>query len=76
MEVERDNGGGDIWEWSDKHVSAYDQSLIVALVSAKSAKVQFLGDQYYKSRSLTKRELMTIREVYEYYKVLGGSIGR
>lgn len=70
--VDRDNGSGSIWEWSDKHVGVEDMPLIKALAYAKTAKVRFEGSQYYKDRIITAAQLKTIRNMLELYTGMGG----
>lgn len=72
-DIKRDNNSR-IWEWSDENISPSDRALLDALTAAKSAKIQFIGSNYSKTRTITKKQLKAIREVYEYYCALGGRI--
>jgi hypothetical protein len=73
--VERDSGyGGKIWEWFDEVVTSTDKELIEALANAKSAKMKLVGDQYYDEKTITTKQLKAIRDMYELYKAMGGTI--
>lgn len=72
-EIKRDNDSR-IWEWSDQRVQPLDNSLIIALTTAKSAKVQFIGRDYKKSKTITRKQLDAIRDIYDYYKAIGGKL--
>lgn len=71
--VERDNGNGHIWEWSDNNISHIgDVELIKALANAKNAKIKFIGSQYHNIRTITKKEINSIKETLELYTASGG----
>lgn len=72
--VETDSGnGGKIWEWVDISVSNKKQKdLVQALSSAKEVKIKFTGTQYYKVKSVSLREIRSIKETLEFYKAIGG----
>lgn len=71
--IERDNDSS-IWEWSDKRLDMYDQSLINALLMAKKAKIRFVGKQYHKDKTITQQQLLSIKRTVQLYRVMGGSI--
>lgn len=73
MKVDRDNGDGDIWEWSDEKVSDRDLELIEALANAKTAKIRFEGSQYYKVKAITTAQLKSIKDMLSLYKAMGGT---
>lgn len=75
LNTETDSGdGGYIWEWFDENVSASsDKELLNALANAKSAKMKFIGRQYYDVKNITKEQLSGIKRTIEYYKALGGN---
>lgn len=71
--VERDNGdGGHIWEWCDDKIMASDLDLIKALANAKSAKIKFVGQQYYKIKTITGNQIRNIKRSLDLYKAMGG----
>lgn len=75
LDTETDSGdGGYIWEWFDENVStSNDKELLNALANAKSAKMKFIGKQYYDIKSISKEQLNGIKRTIDYYKALGGS---
>lgn len=72
--IERDNGDGDIWEWSDKMVSVWDKELINALRVAKKVKIKYEGRQYYKDKVLPDVQLKALRDVCDMYEAMGGGV--
>ena len=74
MDTEHDSGnGGKIWEWFDEGLTGSDRSLIVALSSAKSAKMKFVGRQYYDIKTITKQQILDLKRTLELYYAMGGS---
>lgn len=75
LNTETDSGdGGYIWEWFDENVStSNDKELLKALANAKSAKMKFIGRQYYDIKNISKEQLNGIKRTIEYYKALGGN---
>jgi len=71
--MERDNGYGGIWEWSDNKVEEHDLPLIEALVNGRTAKVKFIGDKYYAEKTINKKQLESIRSIYLLYRAMGGT---
>lgn len=72
--VERDNGGGMIWEWCDVQINTDDEKeLIKALSTAKNAKIKFVGDQYHKIKTIKHSELKNIKNTLDLYKAMGGT---
>lgn len=69
---ERDHGGGYIWEWSDNAVGLSDYELIMALAEAESAKIKYLGSQYYDIQTIPNAQIESIRRTVELYRAMGG----
>lgn len=63
-----------IWEWADNQVTMFDQSLINALMMAKSAKIRYVGKQYHKDRTITAQQLLSIKRTVQLYRAMGGAI--
>lgn len=63
-----------IWEWSDNRITAYEQSLIDALVIANNAKIRFVGDKYNKDKNITSKQLLSIKRTVQLYRAMGGAI--
>lgn len=72
ISTETDNGSGNIWEWFDEQVRSEDKELIFALSNAKSAKMKFIGRQYYDIKTITPQQALDIKRTIELYKALGG----
>jgi hypothetical protein len=70
---ERDNGNGDIWEWSDTALSSPTELASVrTLANAKSVTVRYEGKQYYNDRTLTAQQLKAMRDVISAYEAATG----
>jgi hypothetical protein len=73
-DTETDSGnGGKIWEWFDEALTGSDKELIYALVDAKSAKMKFVGRQYYDIKTITKNQITDMKRVLELYRAMGGA---
>ncbi len=72
VRTETDNGEGYIWEWFDESLNFSDKNLIYALANAKSAKMKFIGRQYYGIRTISKQQIVDIKRTLELYKAMGG----
>ena len=74
IDVERDCGNsGYIWEWFDEGIGSSDKELIYALANAKSAKMKFIGKQYYNVKTITQEQILAIKRTLELYNALGGN---
>lgn len=72
VRTETDNGDGYIWEWFDESLNFSDKNLIYALANAKSAKMKFIGRQYYGIRTISKQQIIDIKRTLELYNAMGG----
>lgn len=73
-EVKRDNGNGMIWEWCDQGITDFEAILVERLENANTVKIKLEGDNYYKVRTLSKKELLDIQRTIKLYKAKGGTI--
>ena len=79
-DVERDSGTGGVWEWLDIPLTKYskdivnDFDVIRAIIYVKDVKIQYIGEQYSKVKTITKKQKKALKNVLEVYKVLGGEI--
>jgi hypothetical protein len=74
MGWERDNGGGGIWEWSDKAVfSGEDKKAVLTLAQAKKVTVRYQGKKYYDDRTLSAAQLKALRDVVAAYEAATGA---
>lgn len=66
---ERDNGGGDIWEWSDVSLtSPAERSAVKSLAMAKDVTVRFEGRQYNNDKTLSAKQLKAMLDVIAAYE--------
>lgn len=65
---ERDNSGGQIWEYADIEVDDVMYLKLLKLDDAESVKVRYTGTQYYKDRNLTSSELGALSDILDVYK--------
>jgi len=65
---ERDNSGGEIWEYIDLEVNDLLYLKLLKLNSAKSVKIRYDGSQYYNDRNLTANEKRALSDIIEIYK--------
>lgn len=74
--VETDSGnGGYIWEWCDENIHTNnDIELIKALSNAKSAKIKFIGRQYHDIKTISPKQIKSIRNTIELYTAMGGDL--
>lgn len=71
--TETDSGnGGYIWEWFDQSLTATDKELVYALANAKSAKMKFIGRQYYNVKTISQDQISSIKRTIELYNAMGG----
>lgn len=68
--VERDNGGGGIWEWYDVVVGGSERPILDAMFSARSVTIRFQGKQYYRDRVIPPAEIERMRQVKAAWKSL------
>lgn len=75
-DVERDNGnGGRIWEWCDESIRYGDDiEMLKALSIAKKAKIKFIGNQYHNIRTITQKEIKSIKNTIDLYIAMGGNL--
>jgi hypothetical protein len=70
--VDRDNDGGDIWEWFDENIGGADKDLIRALANAKSAKMKLIGQSYHDVKTISSSQINAIKNTIDMYNALGG----
>ncbi len=63
----------EIWEWFDEQVDVYNSDIVEAISKAKSVKVRFNGQQYYKDKTMSQDNIKSIKRTIEYYKALNGT---
>jgi hypothetical protein len=71
--VERDNSET-VWEWTDEAIGFADADLIEALAGAKTVKVRFEGQQYYKEKIISPSQIKSIKNMLGLYTAMGGTL--
>ena len=69
-EFKRDNGDGEIWEWSDDAVDAETINILEKIANSKTTKVKFDGSDYYKIKEVTASQKKAIKNMLKLYKAL------
>lgn len=59
-----------IWEWLDIYVRNAEHKILEKIAKSKSAKIRYIGNQYHKDRSLTRKEKNIIKKTLEIYNNL------
>ncbi len=67
----RDNGNGEIWEWSDEEVTIVELDALKELVAAGSGKMRFNGKLYYNDKPIGARDIAAIKNVLTAYEAWG-----
>lgn len=76
-----DTGYGMVAEWCDEPIlyekssesRTIDENLIKAICNGKVVKIKMNGSNYYDTRTMTATQKKSIKDTYEYYKLLGGT---
>ena len=63
-EVDRDNGGGGVWEWVDIVPSSNNIFMLKLIADSESTIVRFQGETYRNDRKLTAKEKKAISDVF------------
>ena len=71
-EWKTDNGSGKIWEWQDFNATSGEDAYFVLndMAKSKTIKIRFVGNQYHHDRTLSSKELASIRLIFEAYEEL------
>lgn len=64
-DIERDNSGGDIFEYSDNYYSPQINKIVKAIITSKVTKIRCHGRQYYDDRVITQKEKTLLTKMYE-----------
>jgi hypothetical protein len=75
--VQRDNGGGSVWEWHDEAIEGAELKPFMAMAASKKVIIRFQGQQYYKDHVLTdaeKKEIIQMIAVYSDLRKTRGQV--
>jgi hypothetical protein len=70
MEVERDNGSGQIWEWYTTMPGPDETRMLNAVATSKTATIRYVGQNYYKDRTITEAEKDALCNVLDAYDLM------
>lgn len=71
-EVDRDNGGGDVWEWYDMAPSPANLEMIRKIINSNNTTLRFQGDTYRADRVLSSAQKRAFKNVLVAFEALGG----
>lgn len=71
-DVVRDNDGGEVWEYMDMDVNAYEIEILEAIASSSKTVIRFEGDEYVYDFTVSKKDKEAIRFTLDLYYLLGG----
>jgi hypothetical protein len=74
QEVQRDNGGGKIWEWYDCAPDEYILEMIHAMITADDAQIRHIGKQYADTRTVTRAEKESLQDVLAAFEVMNRAV--
>lgn len=72
--MERDNAGGNIWEWTRESVTPNIMILLNSIADSKTAKMRYHGDKYYDDQVISAKDKIALKNVLVTYKMLGGKL--
>lgn len=67
---QRDNGGGDIWEWVDLSCDQEYLVLLEKIAASKEAILRFSGKQYRHDLIISAKDKKAIQETLDLYKLI------
>ena len=71
-EVNRDNSGGNVWEWYDMAPSPANLEMIRKIINSNNTILRFQGDTYHADRVLSSAQKRAFKNVLAAYEALGG----
>lgn len=69
-DVERDNGGGDVWEYVDLNVGKSEIEMLWAIANSTETIIRFEGDNHYRDFTVTAKDKDSIRQMLTIYESL------
>jgi hypothetical protein len=73
FDVNRDNGGGDIWEWYDLAPSAANLTMVEKVINSKTTRIRYINDDnFYEERTVTSAQKRALANVLLAFEALGG----
>lgn len=69
-DVEKDNAGGEIWEWWTSAYDARAAAIVGGILASKGAVIRHEGKQYHKDREIGAQERADLQRMLDAYAVL------
>lgn len=69
-DVDRDNEGGNIWEWYDAPVDDTMLKNLKSILNDGTVKIRHAGNTYHDDRTVTQSEINSMSRVIELYEIL------
>jgi len=70
MDVQRDNGYGQIWEWYTTMPTPVEMRMLRTVAASSTATMRYVGRSYYKDRTISATEKSAIRNVLRAYDLM------
>lgn len=71
-DIVRDNDGGEVWEYIDMGVGAYEISILEAIANSEKTVIRYSGDDYARDFTVKQKDKDAIRFTLDLYYLLGG----
>lgn len=68
--VQRDNSGGEIWEWYDTSPTSNEIEMIRSIIESEQTTLRHEGSQYYNDRTITNSEKRALKNVLDAYELI------
>lgn len=69
FDVDRNNGGGNVWEWADISPTSNDIEMLKAIAASSETIVRFQGDTYHYDLTVKSTDKTAIKDVLDAYSV-------
>lgn len=67
FDVDRNNGGGNVWEWADISPTSNDIEMLKAIAASSETIVRFQGDTYHYDLTVKSSDKTAIKDVLDAY---------
>lgn len=72
FDIERDNSGGEVWEYMDDNVGTYTLDMLKDIVDSTTVIIRFEGDSHYRDITMSASDKAAIAQVLTAYEAMGG----
>lgn len=70
FDIVHDNEAGDVWEYIDTEVGAYEEEMLWAIANSEETLVRFEGDDYYHDFTVNSTDKQAIKDIMNAYDAL------